>query len=159
RDRIRKDVVVTYEGLHHQAGGAPLDPAAFSGDENAIVDFRYSQDPRLTWWFDHHRSAFQVPGDEEHFRADRSGKKFHDPARKSCACSLADIVKDRFGFDPTPVAELLHWAEIIDGAQFDSPKTAVELADPALQLMTVLEANRDPSFIPGVIEELQTRSL
>ena len=36
---------------------------------------------------------------------------------------------------------------------------AVELKEPALQLMTVLEANKEPGFIPSVIAELQTRSL
>lgn len=159
KEKVRADVEVVYQGLHHQAGGAPLDPASFSGEENAIVDFRYSQNAGLTWWFDHHRSAFQEPGDEAHFRADTSGRKFHDPARKSCAKYLAEIARDRFGFDTAPLAELIHWAEIIDGAQFESPTAAVELAEPALKLMTVLEANKDPEFIPSIIRALQTKTL
>ena len=134
--------------------GAPIDPNVFTGQQNVIVDFRYSQDPRLTWWFDHHQSAFQVPGDEEHFRKDSSGKKFHDPKRKSCTLYLAEIAEAKFGFDPSPMRELIDWAELIDGAQFESPKQAVELKEPALQLMTVLEANKDPAFIPRVIGEL-----
>src|SRR4051812_29276126 len=77
REKVNPTAELVYEGLSHKAGGQPIDPAAFSGDENAIVDFRYSQDPRLTWWFDHHQSAFQQAGDEAHFRADRSGHKFH----------------------------------------------------------------------------------
>jgi hypothetical protein len=64
--------VLEYQGLAHKAGGSAIDPALFTGDENAIVDFRYSQSPKLTWWFDHHVSAFQMPGDEESFRADTS---------------------------------------------------------------------------------------
>src|SRR5687767_5382726 len=140
RERIRADATFTYRGLAHQAGGAAIDPAVFTGDENAIVDFRYSQDPRLTWWFDHHVSAFQQPGDEAHFRADSSGRKFHDPARKSCTRYLADVVEARYGWRPPAVMkDLLEWAEIIDGALFSSPRMAVELQEPALRLMTVLE--------------------
>lgn len=159
KEKVRPDAELVYEGLHHKAGGAAIDAAVFSGDENAIVDFRYSQDPRLTWWFDHHQSAFQQPGDEEHFRAHAGDKKFHDPKRKSCTKYLADVAKERFGFDPTPMADLIYWAELIDGAQFESPKQAVELQEPALKLMTVLESNKDPTFIPRVIQDMQRMPL
>jgi hypothetical protein len=159
REKVNPSAELVYEGLAHKAGAEGIDPAVFSGDENAIVDFRYSQDRRLTWWFDHHKSAFQQPGDEEHFKADHGGKKFHDPTRKSCTKYLAEICEQRFGFDPKPLADLIYWAELIDGAQFESPKMAVELKEPALRLMTVLEANREPDFIPRVISELQTTTL
>ena len=71
---------------------------------------------------------------------------------------LADVARERFGFDPGPMAELLEWAEIIDGAQFPSPQMAVALREPALQLMTVLEANHDPALIPEVIRLLRVAS-
>src|SRR5499433_4206489 len=158
-EQVSPGAELSYEGLAHQAGGRPIDEAVFTGEVNAIVDFRYSQSDRLTWWFDHHRSAFQQPGDEEHFRRDQSGRKFHDPTRKSCTKFLAEIAAQRFGFDPSPLSELIEWAEIIDGAQFASPRMAVELAEPALQLMTVLEANRDPQYIPRIIREMQQTSL
>jgi hypothetical protein len=159
KEKIDPKAELEYHGLSHQAGGKPIDPAVFTGDENAIVDFRYSQDPRLTWWFDHHQSAFQQEGDEAHFRKDQSGKKFHDAKRKSCTVYLSDIARDRFGFDPSPLKELLSWAELIDGAQFTSPQMAVELKEAPLRLMTVLEANKDPTLIPRVIGELQTMPL
>ncbi len=159
KERVNPKAELGYEGLSHKAGGAPIDEAVFTGDENAIVDFRYSQSPKLTWWFDHHQSAFQQPGDEAHFKADGSGRKFHDPKRKSCTKYLAEIATARFGFDAGPLAELIHWAELIDGAQFSSPQMAVELKEPALRLMTVLEANREPAFIPRVISQLQTSTL
>ena len=41
--------------------------ADFDADDSAIVDFRYSTHPRLGWFFDHHVSAFQLPGQREHF--------------------------------------------------------------------------------------------
>ena len=46
------------------------------------------------------------------------------------------------------------WADIIDGAQFESPKAAVELAEPALQLMTWVENNHDPALKLRFIDEL-----
>jgi hypothetical protein len=159
RERIHPDAELEYRGLSHKAGGAPIDESVFGPDENAIVDFRYSQSPRLTWWFDHHASAFQRPGDEEHFRADTSGRKFHDPTRKSCTLYMADVARERFGFDPAPLADLLYWAELIDGAQFESPAMAVELKEPALQIMTVLETTRDAGTVESVIRDMQTRTL
>src|SRR6185369_14436535 len=105
-DKVHPDAELVYEGLFHKAGGHGIDEAVFTGDENAIVDFRYSQSPKLTWWFDHHVSAFQQPGDEESFRADHSGKKFHDPKRKSCTLYIADVAHEKFGFDTAPLKEL-----------------------------------------------------
>ena len=49
-----------YHGLAHQPGGAMSDDI-FGPGENAIVDFKYSMSPKLTWWFDHHQSAFLTP--------------------------------------------------------------------------------------------------
>jgi hypothetical protein len=159
RAQIRPGAHLTYQGLSHQAGGVSIPASVFQGDENAIVDFRYSKSPRLTWWFDHHASGFQDAGDEAHFRADTSGRKFHDPLRKSCTKFIADVTRERFDFVASGLEELIEWAELIDGAQFPSPGMAVALREPALQLMTVLECNHDPDLIPGVIGRLQTASL
>src|SRR5438067_6177911 len=100
--RINRDARVEYTSLLHRPG-ALFDEAIFDGDENAIVDFKYSSSPHLTWWFDHHQSAFLTKEDEEHFRDSpegvRSGKKFHDPNFRSCTKFIADIAEKRFGFN------------------------------------------------------------
>src|ERR1700749_1839176 len=58
-----------YQGVVHRAGSL-FDESWFNADgENAIVDFKYSPSPRVTWWFDHHLSAFLTPEDEAKFRA------------------------------------------------------------------------------------------
>jgi hypothetical protein len=44
-----------------------FDESEFTGDENAIVDFKYSSSPKITWWFDHHLSAFLTPEDQQNF--------------------------------------------------------------------------------------------
>jgi nanoRNase/pAp phosphatase (c-di-AMP/oligoRNAs hydrolase) len=160
RERIAKGPVdVAYRPLEHKGDAQPFQSDWFDGDENACVDFRYSQDPRLTWWFDHHASAFQLPGDEDHFRADATGRKFYDPKAKSCTKFLADTVASKFGFDAAPLAELIHWAEIIDGALFTDARMAVELKEPALRLMTFIENNRDPALAERFIGDLVSRPL
>lgn len=155
---IRKNEEFQYEGLAHRAGQLFLD-VHFDGDENAIVDFKYSSDPRLTWWFDHHQSAFLSREDEAHFRADKSGRKFHDPTYRSCTKFIVEMVQKHFGFDSSRLGELIRWADIIDGAQFESAQSAVELQESAMKLMMVIEGVRDSAKICGLIEEFQKRSL
>jgi len=158
KERIHPEAEVNYTGLLHRPGNL-FDHSMFDSDENAIVDFKYAASDRLTWWFDHHESAFLTPEDEAHFRADRSGKKFLDPTRKSCTEFIADVAHERFGFNPEPIESLVHWAHIIDGALYESPAQCVELKEPALQLMQVIEADPDDVFIEQIIRDLTVRSL
>ena len=158
QNAINRKAEFYYEGLAHRAGQLFLD-VQFDGDENAIVDFKYSSDPRLTWWFDHHQSAFLSRQDEVHFRADKSGRKFHDPTYRSCTKFIADRVQEHFGFGSSRLDELIGWADIIDGAQFPDARSAVELHEPAMKLMMVIEGVRDPDRIQSLIAEFQEKSL
>ena len=148
-----------YGGLLHRPGNLLFDASMFDGDENAIVDFKYSPSEKLTWWFDHHQSAFLTPEDEAHFRADKSGRKFLDPNRKSCTEFIADTTRAKFGFDPEPLCDLIDWAHVIDGALYESPAQCVELKEPALQLMQVIEGTPDESFIEQIIRDLTRKTL
>ena len=148
-----------YGGLLHRPGNLLFDASMFDGDENAIVDFKYSPSEKLTWWFDHHQSAFLTPEDEAHFRADKSGRKFLDPNRKSCTEFIADTTRTKFGFDPEPLCDLIDWAHVIDGALYESPAQCVELKEPALQLMQVIEGTPDESFIEQIIRDLTRKTL
>jgi|ERR1051326_5252483 nanoRNase/pAp phosphatase (c-di-AMP/oligoRNAs hydrolase) len=158
RERINHEAEVLYAGLLHRPGNL-FDEAMFDGEENAIVDFKYSPSEKLTWWFDHHQSAFLTPADEAHFRANHSGKKFLDANRKSCTEFIADVAAEKFAFDSSPLRDLVHWAHVIDGALYESPAQCVELKEPALQLMQVIEADPDEGFIEQVIRDLTVKSL
>src|ERR1051325_5574166 len=158
-ERINQDADVGYGSLLHRPGNLLFDESMFDGDENAIVDFKYSPSEKLTWWFDHHQSAFLTPSDEAHFRADKSGKKFLDPNRKSCTEFIADTTHTEFGFNLEPLHDLIHWAHIIDGALYESPAQCVELKEPALQLMQVIEGTPDESFIEKLIRELTQKDV
>ncbi len=158
RSAIEPAAEFSFEGLAHRAGQLFLD-VQFDGDSNAIVDFKYSSDPRLTWWFDHHQSAFLSKEDEAHFRADTSGRKFHDPSYRSCTNFIVVMLRHHFGFDSSRLEELIHWADIIDGAQFADAQAAVEIREPAMKLMMVIEGIRDPSLIRRLIDAFQEKSL
>lgn len=129
-------------GMFHRANQT-FEEELFDGDENAIVDFKYCSSEKLTWWFDHHQSAFLNDEDAKHFYADRSGKKFFDPAFKSCTKYIAHIAGEKFGYDASHLKTLIHWANIIDGAQYESAQAAVEMKAPAMKLTLVFEAAKE----------------
>jgi hypothetical protein len=158
KNRINPEAIVEYGSLLHRPG-ALFDDSMFDGDENAIVDFKYSRSDKLTWWFDHHQSAFLTPEDEAHFKQDESGKKFLDADRKSCTEFIADVARDRFGFEDKRLDPLVRWAHIIDGAFYESAAQCVNLEEPALQLMQVIESVPDDSFIEQIIRELTVNTL
>jgi hypothetical protein len=158
RERVHSDYVQSFQPMMHRAG-ALFDEDAFDGDENAIVDFKYSASPKLTWWFDHHKSAFLTPEDEAHFLADKSGRKFLDASYRSCTKFIADTAAERFGFDAKPMEELIHWANIIDGASYESAAEPVEMRAPALKLALVIESDRNQQTIERIIADLQSKTL
>jgi len=158
RERIRNDVQFEFTGLLHRAG-ALFDEKQFDGDENAIVDFKYSSSPKITWWFDHHESAFLSPDDAAHLEQDQGNRKFYDPDFKSCTSFISMIAEQRFGFNAASVADLVHWTDIIDGALYEDAKTAVEMKAPAMKLTMVIESAPDSNFVPQLIPLLATKTL
>jgi tRNA threonylcarbamoyladenosine modification (KEOPS) complex Pcc1 subunit len=155
---VHPDAEFRYTGMAHSASQA-FDPALFDGDENAIVDFKYSSNPRLTWWFDHHQSAFLTPEDAEHFRRDTSGRKLYDPNFKSCTAFICTVAGERFGFHAPDLADLVHWSVIIDGAQYPDARTAVEMGEPAMKLTLVIEAAKESGIVRKIIRWMQFRQL
>jgi hypothetical protein len=118
------------------------------------VDFKFSNSPKVTWWFDHHQSAFLTLADAEQFREHRGPHMFYEPDYKSCTKLIATIAKEKFGFDTTPLADLIHWGDIIDGAQYPTPESAVEMVEPATQLALVIEAAPENGLPARIIPEL-----
>jgi hypothetical protein len=142
---VHPDAEFRYTGMAHGAGPA-FPPELFDGDENAIVDFKYSNNPRLTWWFDHHQSAFL---------SDRSGRKLYDPSYKSCTAFIAHVAGERFGFSAPDLNELVEWSLVIDGAQYADARTAVEMAAPAMKLTLVIEAAKGSAIVRKAIGMMQ----
>jgi hypothetical protein len=158
RQCIDANAEFRYQGMMHRAGQL-FDAGLFDAAENVIVDFKYSSSDRLTWWFDHHQSAFLTEADAENFRRDHSGKKFYGPDYRSCTKFIADTTQKHFGFQASDLENLIHWADLIDGAQYPDISTAVEMREPATQLTLVIEGTTDPDFCVRLIPELLSRPL
>jgi hypothetical protein len=145
----------SYQGLVHSAG-ALFKESDFTGGENAIVDFKYFASPKVTWWFDHHLSAFGTPEDLADFergQADGSQgmKKFYDANYVSCTGLIADVGRDKFGFNVEPLKELIYWANIVDGAKYESATAAVEMKEPAMKLTMAIESSPDKTLVSQLI--------
>jgi hypothetical protein len=143
-----------YTGLAHRADQL-FEDSLFDGDVNVIVDFKYSPHPNVTWWFDHHQSAFLTPEDAEHFRHDTSGRKLFDPSYRSCTKFISTVVREQYGFEAPELEELISWADIIDGALFESAQAAVEMNAPAMKLTLVIEGSKGSGLVQQIIREMQ----
>jgi hypothetical protein len=149
----------TYHGMGYGPGSSGVDPKLLDGDVNAILDFRFSTSPKLTWYFDHHVSAFPSADDKATYEAraavsDGERRVFHDGAYGSCTKLITDVGAARFGLNPAPLADLVRWADMIDTASFPSAKMAVDRTEPVLQLMTVVEHMGDDAFLAKMVPRL-----
>jgi hypothetical protein len=158
RERQDANAQFHFTGMTHKAKH-PWEEGLFDGDENVIVDFKYSNSPKVTWWFDHHQSAFLTPADAEQFKKFPGKNMYYEPDYKSCTKLIATVTKDKFGFDTKSLNDLIHWGDIIDGAQFSTPQSATELAEPATQLALVIEAAAEDGIPARIIPELAYRPL
>lgn len=158
RGSVHPDAGFQYTGMAHMASQT-FDDALFDGDENAIVDFKYSSNPKLTWWFDHHQSAFLTPEDAAHFQRNHTERKMYDPSYKSCTRFISAMAGKKWGFSAPDLDDLVHWADIIDGAQYADAKTAVELGAPAMKLTLVIESSKGSDMVQRIIGYMQWMTL
>jgi hypothetical protein len=158
RERFNAAAEFGFTGMTHRAA-QPWEAGLFDGDENVIVDFKYSNSPKVTWWFDHHQSAFLTPTDAEHFRKQPGAHMFYEPSYKSCTKLIATVAKEKFGFDTKPLENLIYWGDIIDGAQYPTAESAVAMIEPATQLALVIEAAPENGLPARIIPELAYRPL
>jgi hypothetical protein len=160
----KASLAFTYTGCSYGPGQNGVDPKVLNGDVNAVLDYRFSSAPQLTWYFDHHVSAFPGEGDRHAYdeRAHVAPPKrrfFHDGTYGSCTKLIADIGARDFGLDPAPTANLVRWADMIDSASFPSADVAVSRTEPVLQLMTVVEHFSDDAFLARMVPRLLSESI
>ena len=158
-EKIDPGSLISYAGLTHKPNQKAIDEELFDGDQNVIVDFKFSPSPKLTWWFDHHQSAFLSPKDEVVYFSQKSPTKFCNPDYRSCTKFISDTVYGKYGFEAPDLMELIDWADIIDGALYETAEAAVELKAPALGLMLVIEASRNPGLTEKIICDMQSKSM
>lgn len=153
-----EELAFKYRAMGYGPGQNGVDPALLDGAENAILDFRFSPSEKLTWYFDHHVSAFPSKDDRSTYelrsRDDAARRMFHDAGYGSCTKLIADVGRMRFGLDVAPSAELVRWADMIDSAAFPSAEMAVARNEPVLHLMTVVEHNGNDAFLEQMVPRL-----
>lgn len=161
-----EDLSFKYRAMGYGPGQNGVPPETLSGDINAVLDFRFSASPKLTWYFDHHVSAFPDPNDrivyDASAREEASGgrRMFHDSGYGSCTKLIADLARTRFNYEITPdQAELVRWADMIDSAAFPSAEMAVAREEPVLRLMAVVEHKGNDAFIESMVPRLMSQPL
>lgn len=158
---IDAKVDVRYRGMAHRREdpfGSNHD-ATFDADVNVVVDFRYSPSPRLTWWCDHHLTAFMNEADRRHFETNPNRRHCFDASAPSCTGLLVRWLTKEYGFDASALNDHIYWAELIDSARFVDAKQAVELEAPALQLMMLLESAPAAKLEQAMIDSFSARSI
>ena len=83
----------------------------------------------------------------------------YDPSFRSCTKYIATVARDRFGFDAPDLAELVKWADIVDGAQYKSAEEAVNLVEPAMRLTLVIESAKGSEIVQNIIRMMRGRTL
>lgn len=126
-----------------------------AGDVNAILDYRFVPSERLTWYFDHHGTAFASPEERAIFDARvPGGRYFYDPACSSCTLLIERVCHERFGVETADLADLVHWADVIDSAGFDNAQQALDRTNPVLRLAAVVERYGDDRLLGGLVPRL-----
>jgi len=77
----------------------------------------------------------------------------------SCTGWIAHIASTKFGMDVAPLAELIKWANIVDGAKYESAKAAVEMEAPAMKLTMVIESAPSSELVQRFIPLMTEMSL
>jgi hypothetical protein len=159
RDVIDRTAEVRPVGMTHKDGD-PFANVAFDADDHACVDFRFSADPKLRWWFDHHPTAFQPPSLREVFDRAHSPTWFFDPKAPSCAGLIGRALAAGWDWHPPAfLAETIAWADRIDAARFESAEDAAALTSPAQQLAAWLAHGRSPPDTAHYIDLVSHASL
>jgi hypothetical protein len=159
-----EDLHFRYRSCGYGPGMQTIPEKWLDGDENAILDFRYTPSARLSWYFDHHITGFASDAERDAALGAAVGEAhpearpqvYYDPAGSSCAKLIAEVA-GHLGVDMGPQAELIAWADLIDSARFASAEAATNQDDPVLQLAAVVEHHGDGNFLKKIVPRLGTQ--
>jgi hypothetical protein len=159
RDVIDKNVDMHAIGMVHRDGD-PFEGLPLDADDHACVDFRFSPDPKMRWWFDHHPTAFQPPTLRRVFEEQHLPTWFFDPTALSCAGMMSRALATGWDWKPPPhLIEAIAWADKIDAAKFGSAEEAIALSSPAQRLAAWLAHGRSTLDTAHYVDWLSRASL
>ena len=158
----RSDRIFAYRSCGYGPKLKTVPKPWLAAQENAILDFRYAEDDRLTWYFDHHKTAFSAESErrtaEDRVAGSGGRRRLHyDPACTSCARLIAQVSAEVYGVALEGLEELVDWADRVDSARFDDPEDAFFARAPALILADVVERHGDTAFLGRMIPQLLER--
>lgn len=147
--KVKNFILVDYE-LKNEWGKMLL-------KENAIiVDFYYH--PKAKFWFDHHSTTFIKKTWKKKFK----NNKYHhfNSKYKSCCSLVIDQLKKYFNYKPNKnIKNLAKWLNIIDSANYKSPKQTIFLKEPATQIDSFIDNQSKNKPIIWLIYDLSRKSL
>jgi hypothetical protein len=150
----------TYHACAYGPNQTAPSPRILDGDQNAILDFGYWADPSVTWYFDHHPTAFVSEDDRRVFEARRpEGRHHYDPRASSAAHLIARVAREHFELDVSALEPLVAFADRVDTAQFESAKAALDRSTPEGRLIAVVERFGDSDWLERHVRSLLDRSL
>jgi len=130
-------------------------PQLLNGDVNAILDYKFYPGAELTWYFDHHSTAFAGSAEEHVFRSRVVTGRYHfDPCSPSCAGLIARVARDEFGVSLGHLESLVAFADQVDSARFQSAAAALDRSLPRSRFLAVVERFGSDDFIGPTVESL-----
>lgn len=153
-----KEALFEYHACAYGPPEARPVPIPFDGDRNAMLDFQFSDIPALTWYFDHHATAFPNSQLRERFDERVETGRYHfDPACRSCARLIARVARANYGLELGLLEPLATLADRVDSAQFDSPREAIDRSTPLAKLVGLVERYGDSRFLGKWVPRLLER--
>jgi hypothetical protein len=136
----------------------PLSEGLFDGDQNALLDFQFSKIDTLTWYFDHHPTAFPTSRHRDSFESKvPTGRYFYDPTCGSCARLISRVTVDQYRGTLGILEPLSVLADQIDSAKFDSAHAAIDRSTPASRLVAIAERHGNTKFLKTWVPRLLER--
>jgi hypothetical protein len=130
-------------------------PQLLSGDSNAILDYRFYSGSELTWYFDHHTTAFSDRAEESVFQSRVGSGRYHfDPHSPSCAGLIARVARDQFGVSLEHLESLVAFADQVDSARYQSAAAALDRSQPRSRFLAVVERFGNDDFMGRTVESL-----
>jgi len=149
-----------YRACGYGSGQNRTEAELFTGDENAILDYRFVASPKVSWFFDHHRTAFMTDEDRALFdEIQPKGHFFYDPDYSSCTKLIADVAWRHYAVNDPLLHDLVHWADVVDSARFESPEQAISRDSPIMRMVSVVEHYGDDAFLKKMVPELLHKPL
>lgn len=133
----------------------PFGPELLDGTINAILDYRFYPGPELTWYFDHHATAFANAAEESVFRDRAStGKYYFDASAPSCAGLLGNVTREKFALPLEHLDFLVDFANSVDSARYESAREALDRSTARAKFLAVVEHFGNDEFFAKLTPKL-----